>query len=77
VAARCGVALSTSFRWRHRHLAAAKTVQPAVLQGIVEADARFKGVGTNNLNVYLGWRRLMTGSAQTLTAQAYRMAAVA
>jgi hypothetical protein len=62
--------MSTSFRWRHRHLAAAKTVQPAVLQGIVEADARFKGVATKNLNVYLGWRRLMT-------AQAYRMAAVA
>ena len=41
VAARCGVALSTAFRWRHRHLQAAKRVQPAVLQGIVEADETY------------------------------------
>jgi transposase-like protein len=32
VAARCDVALSTAFRWRHRHLAAPKAVQPAALQ---------------------------------------------
>lgn len=41
VAARCGVALSTSFRWRHRHLKAPKSVQPSVLQGIVEADETY------------------------------------
>lgn len=41
VAARCGVALSTSFRWRHRHLQASKRVQPAVLAGIVEADETY------------------------------------
>lgn len=41
VAARCGVAVSTSFRWRHRHLQASKRVQPAVLQGIVEADETY------------------------------------
>ena len=41
VAARCGVALSTSFRWRHRHLKASKRVQPAVLAGIVEADETY------------------------------------
>ena len=38
VTERCDVALSTAFRWRHRHLAALKTVQPVALQGIVEAD---------------------------------------
>ncbi len=41
VAARCGVALSTSFRWRHRHLQASRSVQPAVLAGIVEADETY------------------------------------
>ena len=39
--------------------------------------ARFKGVATKNLPVYLGWRRLMTGSPETLTTQAYLMAAAA
>jgi transposase-like protein len=41
VAARCGVALSTAFRWRHRHLQASKALQPASLTGIVEADETY------------------------------------
>lgn len=36
-AARCGVAATTSFRWRHRFLAAVKTGS-VKLKGIVEAD---------------------------------------
>lgn len=41
VADRCGVALSTAFRWRHRHLQAAKVMQPTSLAGIVEADETY------------------------------------
>ena len=37
-AARCDVAVSTAFRWRHRFLAAARS-DSEVLKGIVEADA--------------------------------------
>ena len=36
-AARCDVAVSTAFRWRHRFLAAARS-DSEVLKGIVEAD---------------------------------------
>ena len=39
-AERCGVAPSTSFRWRHRFLRA-KTAESEVLGGIVEADETF------------------------------------
>jgi transposase-like protein len=39
-AARCGVAHSTAFRWRHRFLKAAKTAGTK-LRGIVEADETF------------------------------------
>jgi transposase-like protein len=38
VAERCDIALSTAFRWRHRHLKAPRDVQTPVLAGIVEAD---------------------------------------
>ena len=41
VAGRCDVALSTAFRWRHRHLAAPKDVQAPSLTGIVEADETY------------------------------------
>ncbi len=40
-AARCGIALDTSFRWRHRFLAAAKDTRPKTVAGIVEADETF------------------------------------
>jgi len=39
-AERCGVAVSTAFRWRHRFLAAIKT-SAGKLRGIVEADETF------------------------------------
>lgn len=38
---RAEVCLETSFRWRHRFLAAAKDAQPAKVEGIVEADETF------------------------------------
>lgn len=40
-AQRCGIALDTSFRWRHRFLAAAKDVKAKAVKGIVEADETF------------------------------------
>ena len=40
-AARCGIALDTSFRWRHRFLTTAKDVKAKVVKGIVEADETF------------------------------------
>jgi hypothetical protein len=54
VAARCGVALSTSFRWRHRHLKAATAVQPLALQGIVEADETYFLVSAKGSRKLLG-----------------------
>ena len=40
-AARVGVHLETSFRWRHRFLATSKKAKPKRLSGIVEADETF------------------------------------
>ena len=40
-AKRCGISLDTSFRWRHRFLASAKTVKAKTVKGIVEADETF------------------------------------
>lgn len=40
-AKRCGIALDTAFRWRHRFLAAAKDVNAKTVNGIVEADETF------------------------------------
>jgi len=40
-AKRCGIALDTSFRWRHRFLKAAKGAKAEVVKGIVEADETF------------------------------------
>lgn len=40
-AVRCDITLDTSFRWRHRFLKAAQEVQPAKVEGIVEADETF------------------------------------
>ena len=40
-AARCDVAYTTAFRWRHRFLAALNLDQPRRLSGIVEADETF------------------------------------
>ncbi len=40
-AARCGIDLTTSFRWRHRFLKASRTTKPATVEGIVEADETF------------------------------------
>ncbi len=40
-AARCGVASTTAFRWRHRFLTAPALNQPTRLTGIVEADETF------------------------------------
>lgn len=39
-AERCGIAVSTAFRWRHRFLAAIEST-PGKLRGIVEADETF------------------------------------
>lgn len=41
VAARLDIAQSTAFRWRHRFLAAPKTVQAPSLMGIAEADEAY------------------------------------
>jgi len=41
VAARLNIAQSTAFRWRHRFLAAPKTVQAPSLMGIAEADEAY------------------------------------
>ena len=40
-AARLGIDLTTSFRWRHRFLEAIKSMQPKMLQGTVEADETY------------------------------------
>jgi transposase-like protein len=40
-AARCGVDLTTAFRWRHRFLEASREAKPAKVEGIVEADETF------------------------------------
>jgi transposase-like protein len=40
-AERCGVAVSTAFRWRHRFLSAPALDKPDKLTGIVEADETF------------------------------------
>ena len=40
-ARRCGVAVTTAFRWRHRFLAASVHGKPEKLTGIVEADETF------------------------------------
>jgi len=40
-AARCGIDLTTSFRWRHRFLEAQKDAKPEKVEGIVEADETF------------------------------------
>ena len=37
----CGVATSTSFRWRHRFLRLLKSAKPSYLTGIVEADETY------------------------------------
>lgn len=59
VAERCDVALSTAFRWRHRHLAAPKAVQPVALAGIVEADETYFLVSAK------GSRKLVGRAART------------
>lgn len=40
-AKRCGIALDTSFRWRHRFLKVPKNVKAQSVKGIVEADEAF------------------------------------
>ena len=40
-AERCGVAVTTAFRWRHRFLSAPALDKPGQLTGIVEADETF------------------------------------
>ena len=40
-AERCGVAVTTAFRWRHRFLSAPALDKPSQLTGIVEADETF------------------------------------
>ena len=40
-AKRCGIALDTSFRWRHRFLKAAQGVKSTAVKGIVEVDETF------------------------------------
>ena len=40
-AARCGIDLTTSFRWRHRFLQSSRETKPGKVEGIVEADETF------------------------------------
>jgi transposase-like protein len=40
-AKRCGIALDTAFRWRHRFLTTAKDLKAKTVKGIVEADETF------------------------------------
>ena len=40
-AARCGIDLTTSFRWRHRFLQSSREAKPGKVEGIVEADETF------------------------------------
>lgn len=40
-AKRCGIALDTAFRWRHRFLATANDLKAKTVQGIVDADETF------------------------------------
>jgi len=40
-AKRCGIALDTAFRWRHRFLTTVKDVKAKTVKGIVEADEMF------------------------------------
>ena len=40
-ATRCGVAVTTAFRWRHRFLSAPAIDKPSQLTGIVEADETY------------------------------------
>ena len=40
-AARCGINLTTSYRWRHRFLKGPKGTKPKAVTGIVEADETF------------------------------------
>ena len=69
---RVGVHLETSFRWRHRFLAAARNNKACALTGIVEADETFilksaKGFHIQNVNGYMsrfkGWLRPFNGVA--------------
>lgn len=58
-AERCGVAVSTAFRWRHRFLAAIKTAA-GKLRGIVEADETFVLASRKGDRV---WTRAKDGKA--------------
>jgi len=40
-AARCGIHVSTAYRWRHRFLSAPALDKPRTLRGVVEADETF------------------------------------
>jgi transposase-like protein len=58
-AERCGVAVSTAFRWRHRFLAAVKTTAEK-LRGIVEADETFVLASRKGDRV---WKRAQEGKS--------------
>ena len=58
-AERCGVAVSTAFRWRHRFLEAIKT-SAGKLQGIVEADETFVLASRKGDHV---WKRAKEGKS--------------
>lgn len=58
-AERCGVAVSTAFRWRHRFLAAIKA-DAGKLRGIVEADETFILASRKGDRV---WQRAKGGKA--------------
>jgi len=72
VAERCEVALSTAFRWRHRHLEAPRDVQAPVLAGIVEADETYflkSAKGSRNLTGRRARTRGGTASTRGLSAE--------
>jgi hypothetical protein len=57
-AKRTKVSLDTSFRWRHRFLQAAKTVQPAKVEGIPRSNPRTSADETFFLTFAKGSRKL-------------------
>ena len=72
-ATRCGIALDTSFRWRHRFLKAAPAVKANAVRGIVEADETFIRTSTKGSKKLVGRapRKRATKSKPGLSSDDY------